>query len=390
MLNTLMQKKLLKKKINKIGLFISDEGYGHSARQKTIIAEFIKYNPDIKITIFNRKRLFFIKEYFGNKLKYKYYPDTLYTLKKKNGELDLNGTKKILINWPKKSNSAIKNLLKEKDLLDFDLIISDLVPEAFKLAKILNIPSYGIARFAWDWFFFKTELKSLKEIVLIKDYLQLSNNIFFSTFIKKKILSDNYFKFKDVNLIFNNNILNDQTGDIFKSSNKFKCLIMDNGTKTNSILIGQTVKYLKNMKDIDFYLSIENFSEKLKLYVAEQKNLIPIESLKNSHRLISYVDFLVARGGFNTITEIIKFNKPALLINEKNNPEIKENLKQMKKLDFCSIMQQSSFKFNFQKKIYSFIKNDMKRIKNKLKSKKIKSNGATQIVENIVKNYEKN
>ena len=70
---------------------------------------------------------------------------------------------------------------------------------------------------------------------------------------------------------------------------------MDNGTKTNSILIGQTIKYLKNIKDIDFYLSIENFSEKLKLYVAEQKNLIPIESLKNSHRLISYVDFLVAR-----------------------------------------------------------------------------------------------
>jgi uncharacterized protein (TIGR00661 family) len=300
----------LKKKINKIGLFISDEGYGHSARQKTIITEFFKYNSNIQFTIFNRKRLFFLKEYFGSKLKYRYYPSTLYTVKKKNGELDLNATKKILINWPKKSNSAIKNLLKEKDLLNFDLIISDLVPEAFKLAKILNIPSYGIARFAWDWFFLKSELKSLKEISLIKNYLQLSNNVFFSTFIKKKILSNNYLKFKDVNLVFNNNS-KDQTSDIFKSSNKFKCLIMDNGTKTNSILIGQTVKYLKNMHDIDFYLSIENFSEKLKLYVAEQKNLIPIESLKNSHRLISYVDFLVARGGFNTITEIINFNKPA-------------------------------------------------------------------------------
>ena len=225
---------------------------------------------------------------------------------------------------------------------------------------------------------------------MIKHCLQLSNSIFFSTFIKKKILSNNYFKFKDVNLIFNNNIFKDQISDIFKSSNNLKCLIMDNGTKTNSILIGQTIKYLKNIKDIDFYLSIENFSEKLKLYVAEQKNLIPIESLKNSHRLISYVDFLVARGGFNTITEIINYNKPALLIDEKNNPEIKENLKQMKKLDFCSIMQQSSFKFNFQKKIYSFIKNDMKRIQNKLNSNKIKFNGATQIVENIVKNHEKN
>ena len=84
----------MKKKINKIGLFISDEGYGHSARQKIIITEFFKYNPNIQFTIFNRKRLFFLKEYFGNKIRYKYYPNTLYTVKKKNGELDLNGTKK--------------------------------------------------------------------------------------------------------------------------------------------------------------------------------------------------------------------------------------------------------------------------------------------------------
>ena len=32
----------------------------------------------------------------------------------------------------------------------------------------------------------------------------------------------------------------------------------------------------------------------------------------------------------------------------------------------------------------------MKRIKKKLKSKKIRFNGSVQIVENIVKNYEKN
>ena len=44
------------------------------------------------------------------------------------------------------------------------------------------------------------------------------------------------------------------------------------------------------------------------------------------HRLIEYVDFLVARGGFNTVTEILIFKKPALLIEEKNNPEIDKNL----------------------------------------------------------------
>ncbi len=74
------------------------------------------------------------------------------------------------------------------------------------------------------------------------------------------------------------------------------------------------------------------------------------------HRLISYVDFLVARGGFNTITEILIFKKPALLIDEKKNPEIRANLGQMRKLGFCAIMKQSSFGLNFRKKNNLFYK----------------------------------
>ena len=164
---------------------------------------------------------------------------------------------------------------------------------------------------------------------------------------------------------------------------------MDNGTKTNSNLIQQTIKYLKNLHHIDFYIAVDNFSEKLKLYIAKQKNLIPIKGLKNMHRLISYVDFLVARGGFNTITEILIFKKPALLIDEKNNPEIKANLNQMKKLRYCSIMKQISFKSNFPKKINFFIKNDLKKIKNNLNSASINYNGANQIIQDIKENYGK-
>lgn len=384
-----MQKKILKKKVNKIAIFISDEGYGHAVRQKTIIGEFFKYNSKIQITIFNSNRLLFLKEYFGNKINYIYYPNTLHTVKKKNGELDVKNTKKIVTKWPIKSTLSIKKLLKKKEKLNFDLIISDLVPEAFKLARILNIPSFGIARFAWDWFFLRTELKKLKETKLIKESLQLSNKIYFSSFDKKKKLSDNHFKFCKINFIFNKNIFKEGTNEFFKSRNTYKCLIMDNGTKTNSNLIQQTVKYFKNMQHIDFYISVDNFSEKLKLYIAEQKNIIPIRGLKNMHRLISYVDFLVARGGFNTITEILIFKKPALLIDEKNNPEIKTNLDQMKNLEYCSIMKQSSFKSNFQKKVAYFIKNDLKKIRKNLKSASVKFNGANQIIEDIIESYEK-
>jgi uncharacterized protein (TIGR00661 family) len=176
----------LKKKINKIGIFISDEGFGHSVRQRVIINQLLLHNPKIKITIFNNKRLLFLKQYFGNKLNYKFYPHTLFTVKKKSGELNLAETNKILVQWPKKSTLSIRKLLKNKKELDFDLIISDLVPEAFNLAKILNIPSYGIARFAWDWFFYNTRLKNLKATQIIKNSLQMADKIYFSTFSKKK------------------------------------------------------------------------------------------------------------------------------------------------------------------------------------------------------------
>ena len=148
---------------------------------------------------------------------------------------------------------------------------------------------------------------------MIKDCLQLSNRIYFSTFVKK-ILSNDYFKFRETNLIFNQNIFKEGTSEFFKSKNTYKCLIMDNGTKTNSNLIQDTIKYLKNMPHIDFYISVDNFTDDLKLYIAQQKNLIPIQGLKNMHRLISYVDFLVARGGFNTITEILIFKNQLYLL----------------------------------------------------------------------------
>ena len=134
---------------------------------------------------------------------------------------------------------------------------------------------------------------------------------------------------------------------------------MDNGTKTNSELIKKTIPYLNQNKYIDFYIAVDNYNLSLKNYVVEQKNLVPVSGLKNMHRLIEYVDFLVARGGFNTISEILIFKKPALLINEKNNPEIKKNLDQMKKLNYAGIMEQSSFKKKFNSRIQYFLNKEI-------------------------------
>ena len=42
---------------------------------------------------------------------------------------------------------------KVKENIKADFIISDFVPEAFELAKILKIKSYGVCHFTWDWLY---------------------------------------------------------------------------------------------------------------------------------------------------------------------------------------------------------------------------------------------
>ena len=378
-----MQKIKLKNKNYSVGIFISNEGYGHSVRQKNIIIELINKYPKSSFTIFNYYRLSFLKEYFGNKIRFISFPDTLSTIKKKNGELDLKKTKKIIKNWPQQSKKNVDFLVRKK--FNFDFIISDLVPEAFRFAKIKKIPSFGLARFTWDWFFYNSKLRNLETLPLISKDLKLANKIYFPSFTKDKILSNHFTLTKKTNLILNKKTFKENTFEFSKSTNKYKCLIMDNGTKTNSELIKKTIPYLNKNKDIDFYIAVDNYDLTLKNYVAEQTNLVPISGLKNMHRLIEYVDFLVARGGFNTVTEILIFKKPALLIEEKNNPEIDKNLFQMRKLGYAAIMKQSSFKKKFNNRIKYFLKKEMHSIKNVLNLRNFKSNGAKQIVNDIIK-----
>ena len=78
-----MRKKKLKKKLKKLLFLFLMRVTDIQFDKRAIISEFLKYNPKIEFTIFNNKRLLFLKEYFGNKLNYKYYQNTLHTIKKK-------------------------------------------------------------------------------------------------------------------------------------------------------------------------------------------------------------------------------------------------------------------------------------------------------------------
>ena len=367
----------MKKNLN-CGIFISDEGFGHMVRQRAIIKELLKKFPTIDITIFTSKNIFYLKETFENRINYLNISMHLRSIKNLDGSLNVNKTKNIfkgwernVVPWKKKVRPYFKN---------FNFIISDCVPEAFDLAKEFNIPSFGISHFTWDWFFENVCKINSLELNKIQNSFNKCDCFLFPPFTPLKILNKYKKKISHVNFIIGN----------FKvklKKNKFqKCLIMDNGTRSLSGLINKTVPYLKKIKNIMFYVCIDHLEEKSKNEIFTSKNIVPVSGLKKMHEKVEESDFIIARGGFNTISECLVLKKPALFFNEKNNPEISENLRLVhKKYGLAYLINQNDWGKNFKKKLNSFIKKDGIKIDNKLRRTKFKSNGAQQIVKIISK-----
>ena len=58
------------KKNLKIAIFISDEGFGHVVRQRSIIIELLRNFKKIDITVITSKKILVLNEYFGERINY--------------------------------------------------------------------------------------------------------------------------------------------------------------------------------------------------------------------------------------------------------------------------------------------------------------------------------
>ena len=155
-----------------------------------------------------------------------------------------------------------------------------------------------------------------------------------------------------------------------------------------SKLISKTIPYIANSKYI-FYIGVTHSSKETLKMITNSDNLILInKDLNTMYSYISKVDYVIARAGFNTITECLLLKKPALLMDEINNPEISENLNYVTKQGFCNKISKKDWGKNFLSTINKFLKST-DQIMNKLNIQKnrFKSNGAHQIVTDIKNIY---
>ena len=373
---TKKQKKILKK--IKFAIFISDVGFGHMVRQRCIIKEIENQFKNYEILIINYSNIRIIEETFKEKHKYIKKFNNIKLYKTKSGFFDSKKTKQEFQSWKYKKN----NILNLKNILrNYNIIISDFVPEAFDLAKKLKIKSYGVCHYTWSWFFKKINYNKKYDLQLLKENELKADKIFFPPFTPENALRQ--FPNKKIKKV--NFITEKKYKKALIKNKKPIILIMDNGTQTLNNKISSTLKFLTKNNNFIFYVGVSSLKKKDIEFIVNSKNIIPISGLKSIYSQINKADYVIARGGFNTISECLIYRKPTLFAPEKNNPEISENLRIIKSKKLGSVINLSEWGKNFNKRLNYFLNYEKITIEKNLIKINYLSNGAQQIVNTIKK-----
>tara|TARA_Y100000385_G_scaffold205775_1_gene213227 strand:- start:2941 stop:4026 length:1086 start_codon:yes stop_codon:yes gene_type:complete len=355
----------------KYKIYLSDEGYGHIVRQKAILDKLIKYSSStINFTLQTQNHLNVAKEIFG-KGKYVNKYNNISWQKQENGSPDLKKIKSHFENYESKSKDFI---VESKDLDEFDFLVSDFVYEAFKLGSNYNIPTFGIAHFTWDWFFSKLYPPSINSKVmnLFFNLADQASKIYFPLFTPVEIIK-HYRNSVEVPLIVREKkqrtILNLKTQEL-------NILIIDSGSNLLKLHIEKSIKNLVDLNDIQFFLP-NNYTIK-----AENISYIPRNQLMMDY--IESMDLVISRAGFNTISECIACRTPMLLIGEAMNPEINENIINLKNQGLASFISLTEFRNDLHNFLPVFLKNEFQTLKYNMEQHELPLDGADVIAKDIL------
>lgn len=368
------------RKIN-IGFFISEDGYGHAVRQSSIIDEILKLDQKrrIQIHVHANKILGKIKEKFNKKIKFKIVDNIIQTKKNLNGSLSISETKKIFVKWKKNKKKLINKT--KSQIKNYDLVISDSVPHVFDAAKELNIKAFNISHYTWDWFYLKTFQKDKVYKELSMSYSK-ADKFIFPPLTEPELLKLYKKKIHKINFIITDSFVENKL--LLKKNKRLQCMIMDNGSKVLSSKILKILKYIKNFSNLRFIICGNFLKKKQILKLKKLKNCKIEKNLKKIHMHIPYCDFLIARGGFNTITESLILKKPTLLYNETKNEEVKGNIKHLVKKGLTYPIYKNFFSHSFQENIDHFLSYKLKKINRNFLKFNFKGNGSNQASKIII------
>jgi uncharacterized protein (TIGR00661 family) len=286
--------------LKRICFYTSDYGYGHAARDIAVIRSICK-QLDVKVYVKTDVPYEFMKHSLPSARVIRRRNDVGLTMCGNSSVADATKTCQAVDEWVGTWESYI---LEEKSFCEskgIDLILSDIVPQAFLVAQELGVPGIGISNFTWHYIFSNLlgETESVKRLEEAyrsgKSALVLPFNEEMGLFRSRKKIS-----------LVSREITRPRAS-----------LRMELGIQESDIVVylglGKSLGYafLRHLKDIDAPGIRFLVSSGVEL---PHRNVIHIPDGENeTQNYIAMCDLVVSKAGYSTASEAIKARVPMFL-----------------------------------------------------------------------------
>ncbi len=351
-------------------IYLSDEGYGHIVRQRAILEALLRLNPGLTGTIQTHVHIDAVKRMIPEVQTVNTFNNIRWD-KQPNGSPDIAAIAERFADYEDISDRFIAE---ESNLTGTDFIISDFVYEAFAIGQNLGIPAFGVAHFTWDWFFSKLYPPPITTPVMRRFFTlaKSAKRLYFPPFTPEEILHYYRDNMREVPLILRAGARHKQP----EANGKFRVLILDSGAGILGGAISSALDSVKNLDDYQFFVSSSIQSENQNVRFID-KNELMVDYVKE-------MDLVIARAGFNTISECIGLRTPMLLIGEAMNPEINENIINLKKVGLGSFISLETFRTGLADFLPHFVAHEYKTISYNMANHDMPLNGADVVALDIL------
>lgn len=351
-------------------IYLSDEGYGHIVRQRAVLEQLRKLCPELSATVLTHAHADAAARIIPEATVIDRFNNIRWD-KQANGSPDITAIAERFSDYEALSDRYIA---KESAISGVDFIVSDFVYEAFAVGHNLGIPAFGVAHFTWDWFFSKLYPPPITTRVMTRFFTlaKSARRIYFPPFTPEEIIR--YYKdnMLEVPLILRSGAQHKHP----EANGKLRVLLLDSGSGLLGNAVSEALDSVKELDEFQFFVSSSIQTNNQNVCFID-KNELMVDYVKE-------MDLVIARAGFNTISECIGLRTPILLIGEAMNPEINENIINLKKVGLGSFISLETFRCDLATFLPHFIAHEYKTIAYNMANHDMPLNGAEVIANDIL------
>jgi UDP:flavonoid glycosyltransferase YjiC (YdhE family) len=136
-----------------VAVYVSGHGFGHATRMAAVIGALVERVPDLEITLVSTAPEWLFRRNIAAPFSYRARALDVGVVQKDSIRLDVEAT---LVAYARLLERQAALVEQEADVLRHacvKLVVADIPPAAFSVARRVGVPGVGISNFSWDWIY---------------------------------------------------------------------------------------------------------------------------------------------------------------------------------------------------------------------------------------------